>query len=299
MVRSWWFPKATAAGRKLRRSGLPDSLLRAACLRSSPRAGDPAGRAFLAHPKRWWPRQTRRPNGRARGMGRRTPHRVSTAGQQNLWPDGVGEREASTRKPRAGEHGDELAAPVLGGTGRVHGDGGDYAHAFLLLRRAAEGTGESRHSREPGEGPLVLPRTSGTRLLLGVHGRTVDPGHRFGRSRADPFPRPPFRGRGRLVWHARREIDLLAVSVLRPCRDRRHVGADRELRLAAQLVSQHSPALDHCHQSRLLAGAYLRSLVAAHLEAKGLGAPGCGLAVYLFPGQLHVADLFRHRPSRT
>src|SRR5271157_581528 len=166
MVRSRRLPEAPAAGRKLRWPGLSDSLLRAACFRSSARARDLFGSAFLAYPKRWRPRQAGRPNGRTRGMGRRTPHRVSTVGHQNLWPDGVGEGEASTGKPGTGEHGDELAAPVLGGTGRFHGDGGDNAHACLLLGRTAEGTGESRHSREPCEGPLVLSRTSGAGLLL-------------------------------------------------------------------------------------------------------------------------------------
>src|SRR5271157_2951510 len=173
MVRSRRFPEASAAGCKLRWPGLPDSLLRAARLRPSSRARDLFGSAFLAHPKRWRPRQAGRSPGRTRGVGRRTPRCVSTAGHQDLWPDGVSEGEASTGKPRAGEHGDELAAPVLGGTGRIHADGGDYARARLLLGRAAERADESRDSREPRQSSLVLPRTSGAGLLLGFHGWPV------------------------------------------------------------------------------------------------------------------------------
>ena len=184
------------------------------------------------------------PGGLAEWGGEKAPG-IPAARHENLRPDGAGQGQASAGEPRAREHGNELASLVLGRTVGLHGYGGGHADLVFPLRRAAERTCQRGDSGESGKGALVLPRDSGIGFVLGLYWRSADPGDRGRRSGADPVPRSPSRGRRNMVWDQARAVGILAIVVLRCGRDRRHAGLHGQLRLAAQLVSQHSPALDH------------------------------------------------------
>ncbi len=172
------------------------------------------------------------------------------------------------------------------------------AHPFLLLGRATEGTRQSRNSREPRESPLVLPGDSGAGFVLGVHGRPVDPSDRGGWTGADSVPGPPRRRRGHMVRDQERAAHFLAILFLCLGRHRRHAGIYGQLRLVAQLVPQHSPAVDYRHQPRFAPGADFRGLVTLCPQAQGLGALGSGLIIHVLSGRLHHFDLLRDSPSR-
>jgi hypothetical protein len=84
----------------------------------------------------------------------------------------------------------------------------------MVVRRSAEGTGQSRRTGESGQGPLVFPGLAGVGFILGVHGRGRHPDDRGDRAGLDPVPGPRAAGDGRVVWRAGRHALVLQSAVV-------------------------------------------------------------------------------------